>query len=552
MPTVTRTPAAFAASVMNATNEACGGQLVMRAPTRAIVAAVGDSGTVGTVAASVRTNLIANYSGALLSSVLSLVFAPIYVKLLGPEAFGLVGFFTSAVSIATFLDLGLGSALNRELARRMAAGADADETRDLVKSVERIYVSIGAGVGLVFIAGAPLAARFLFKPSALSVDQVTSSLMIMGAALGLRWCASLYIAGLSGLQQQVPVNVINVSIAAAQYGGAIIVLQLLGASVGTFFVYQGVMGLIQTLTLRAVFLRRLPAGTRPAKWNRGLLDHLRQFAIGLTGISITAAFLTQADRLVLSAVMPLKTFGYYVFAANAAMALGRIVSPIFNAVYPRITALVAARDAKALAAFYHKTSQLMALLVIPLAATLVVFTEPVLLFWTRQPELVAAAALPFRLLMIGYAFNALMNVPYALQLAHGWTSLALVVNVCWLVILFPGLWLGYNVYGMVAAASLWPVLNLCYLLITIPLMHARIEKQLMWRWYAFSVALPLVVSTAIAIMGRVVAGTSSNILYGLLTGAVAFTATLAALPSARGELAPILQRFRRRSPQPAP
>ncbi len=48
---------------------------------------------------------------------MSLAFVPVYIKLLGIEAYGLIGFFLTLVAILSLLDLGLGTTLNRRLAQ---------------------------------------------------------------------------------------------------------------------------------------------------------------------------------------------------------------------------------------------------------------------------------------------------------------------------------------------------------------------------------------------------------------------------------------------------
>ncbi len=44
---------------------------------------------------------------------MSLAFIPLYIKFLGIEAYGIIGFFTTLQAMFTLLDLGLGYTLNR-------------------------------------------------------------------------------------------------------------------------------------------------------------------------------------------------------------------------------------------------------------------------------------------------------------------------------------------------------------------------------------------------------------------------------------------------------
>ena len=66
---------------------------------------------------TVFRNIAANVGGSALSMLALLVVVPIYLRLLGAEAYGLVGLFTTVTVAALALDLGLGATLNREAAR---------------------------------------------------------------------------------------------------------------------------------------------------------------------------------------------------------------------------------------------------------------------------------------------------------------------------------------------------------------------------------------------------------------------------------------------------
>ena len=71
---------------------------------------------------------------------------------MGIEAYGLVGFYMALSSVIGILDLGIGSTMNRELARLAAKDGFAGEQRDVVRTLEIIYwgVAVIAG-GAVFL-----------------------------------------------------------------------------------------------------------------------------------------------------------------------------------------------------------------------------------------------------------------------------------------------------------------------------------------------------------------------------------------------------------------
>jgi O-antigen/teichoic acid export membrane protein len=211
---------------------------------------------------SFKKNMVANYVGAIGGTILAFVFTPEYVRLLGLEAYGLVGFFYSMIAIASLLDLGLSSALNRELARRTALNSDPNEINDMVKSVELVYFSIGLILGVFFVGFSPIFAQFWFKSEILTKEIISISLIIMSITLSFRWCSTLYIAGLSGLEKQVQISILNLFASFGQTWGAIIVLTFFNRNLIIFFIYQGIIVSIQTIFLRICLKKSLPKATR--------------------------------------------------------------------------------------------------------------------------------------------------------------------------------------------------------------------------------------------------------------------------------------------------
>ena len=65
-------------------------------------------------------------------------------------------------------------------------------------------------------------------------------------------------------------------------------------------------------------------------------------------------------------------------ALSVAAGLGRMVQPMFNALYPRFSRLVAQHDGAGLLELYHLSSQYLAVVIAAVAAVLVVFAHEVL------------------------------------------------------------------------------------------------------------------------------------------------------------------------------
>ncbi len=99
-----------------------------------------------------KRNVLANFLGAGWTALMSFIFVPVYIGFMGVEVFGLVGLFITLQARAVVFELGIGMTLNRELARLSAAPGNEQRMRDLLRSLEVIFWSIGGLLGVVVIA----------------------------------------------------------------------------------------------------------------------------------------------------------------------------------------------------------------------------------------------------------------------------------------------------------------------------------------------------------------------------------------------------------------
>jgi O-antigen/teichoic acid export membrane protein len=449
-----------------------------------------------------RQNVLANYAGKAWSALMALVFIPVYIKFVGIEAYGLVGFFVALQVVFSLFDMGLSTALNRELARNPAGHDDNSRPRNLVRTLEIIYVLVAAGIALLVAVLAPLIAGYWISSNTLSVQSVSGAVQLMGLTIALQWPFALYSGGLLGLQKQVLLNGVTIIAATLRWGGAALVLWLVSPTIHAFFAWQVFASMVQTLVTGVAMWRSLPGAGHPARFEKRALVGIWRFAAGMTGISAMAVILTQLDKIILSKLLPLEAFGYYTLAAVVTSALYLLVTPIFAAAFPSFSQLVAVGDFASLKNRYHQICRLASVVVLPPAIVLVLFGEEILLVWTQDPVATANTHLLVSVLAVGTALNCLMHLPYALQLAYGRTRFAFYTNVLAVVSLTPAIIWATTHYGALGAALAWLTLNCGYLFISLPLMHRWLLKGELKRWYLFDVGLPMLASLAVALMGR--------------------------------------------------
>lgn len=450
---------------------------------------------------TLKLNVLANFGGKAWSGLIQLVFVPLYIKFLGMEAFGLIGFFLMLRGLLSLLDLGLSTTLNRELARR-AANGNAQAARDLVRTIEWIYWSIAIVIAVGIIVVAPWIAGSWVNVKGLSAQSVRHAIVLMGLVVAAQWPYSLYSGGLMGLQKQVLLNTIRASMATIQAGGAVLVLWLISQSIEAYFMWQiGIVG-IQTV-LTGYFLRSsLPKSAKAATFSWDLLRQCWRFAAGMTGISVVSIILGQTDKVILSKLLSLEQFGYYILAFTMGSALILFAAPVSTALFPKLSELVAAENTEEIVRIYHKGCQLVSLFVFPAGILIAFFPREILMLWTHDPKIVENTHLLLSLVIVGYLLNAVVTLPYILQLAYGWTSLSFYKNIVAIIILIPLLFLLIPYLGAVGGAITCVILNAGYVLIEVPIMHRRLLREEKWKWYFTDIGCPLVISIVVIGMAR--------------------------------------------------
>ena len=454
----------------------------------------------------IKRNILANFTGDVWQVLMSLLFVPLYIKFMGIEAYGLIGIFVTLLAVFGLLDLGISATVTREIARLSVLPDKEQETRNLVRTLELIYWGVAILIGIIVISISHFVAYNWVKAGQLSSKTIEIALRIMGFSMALQWPVSFYTGGLLGLQKQVLLNVIHISMGTLRGVGAVLVLWLLSPTIQAFFLWQIIINVISTSLLAYFLWHYLPRSVKKAFFQKQIFTKIWRFAAGITGISILATILTQLDKIILSKMLTLEMFGYYTLAGVVAMSIVRFIRPVFSAVYPKLTQLVSLHDQNGVKQLYHKSCQIVSVSILPVTIVVALFSYEILLIWTQDSVTAEKTHLLVSILICGTALNGLGHIPYALQLAHGWLKLALYGNLIGIIILVPMIVYLTGQYGALGGASVWVILNIGYFLIATPLVHRRLLPHENWRWYCQDVGLPLVASLTIAGLGRLFIG----------------------------------------------
>lgn len=444
---------------------------------------------------SVRSNIAANIFANVGIAAIYFISVPLFVRYLGIEGYGLIGFFIFAQGVLSVLDLGLNVVLTREFAIRSDGEGDASRLHDILRTAEVFYWIAGIAIGLMWAAAAGLLGGFV-NAQGLSAATLYQSFLIMAAVIALQMPVTLYSSALFGLQRQAAVSVVGVGFSLLRNFGAVGVLHFVSSAPQMFFGWQLICWILHVPVLVILVKRALPRSAEKPVFRAELITAKWRFVTEIGLITLAAMLLMHVDKFVLARIVSLEAFGYYALAGIVANGFQWVTQPVFRAVMPRLSQLTTDEEHGTLSLLYHQSCQVLALIVFPITALWAFFSSELMNIW-QQDAVIATNTFGFvTLLVIGAAVSGVLLMPYALQIAFGQTRLQLVAVAAAFIASVPMTIFAAMRWGGVGAAVVGIVLNVGIVLFVVPLMHRRLLKGEASSWFVNDIALPALGVTA--------------------------------------------------------
>jgi len=451
---------------------------------------------------SLLGNIAANFAARAFGFVTVFVFVPIYLHFLGPEAFGLVGFYSTLLGIQALADLGLSATLTRELARLAAQKQPAEAMRDTVHTLGTASMALSLVLAIGCWIASPLLAANWLNLHELQTQEVTATLRVMALAIAVQIPAALYSGGLMGLQRQVHANALFMVWGLIRSLGSVAVLWLFSPTILAFSWCQLAAAVFYFGAVRHCLWRSLPQGQAPSRFRWEVFRRTWRYASGMAGQSLVSTSLMQADKIVVSKMLSLEALGSYSVASTLASLPVLLSGPIVQAVFPRLTALIEAQRTDEARRLYQETSEWVAMIVVPTALTIAVFSQEVMLLWTGSEIVAQQTRVLVALLVIGQLIQSLTTTPYYLALSGGHVGLALKLGVAPAVLWVPLLGVLVASQGVTGGGMAWLLVNVVVTPPFLVALHRRILPGQLAIWTLRCVAYPLVVALPCVFLGQ--------------------------------------------------
>jgi O-antigen/teichoic acid export membrane protein len=396
-------------------------------------------------------NAVLNLVGWILPMGVALLTVPLLIRGLGTERFGVLTVGWVIIGYFGLFDFGLGRALTKLLAERIATDREA-EIPELVWTALFLMLVLGVIGAVVLVLAAPRMVADVLKVSAGLEAETRRSFQLL--AFSLPWVIST--AGLLGAleasQRFGLVNAVRVPSVLFNYLAPLAVLPFTTSLVPVIGVL--VLGrILSWLAHLVACLRAYPMlGKRVAvEWSR--VGMLARFGGWMTVSNTVSPLMTHLDRFLIGALISMEAVAYYASPYELVTRLWLIPGALMGVFFPAFAATYAADRART-SLLFGRAVRVVFVGIFPIALLLVVWAPEGLRLWLGA-EFEQNSTIVLRWLALGVFVNCLAQVPFALIQGLGRPDLTAKLHLTELPMYAVAIWFLSRAFGLEGVAIAW-------------------------------------------------------------------------------------------------
>ncbi len=441
----------------------------------------------------VPKNVLINFLGAAWAGASIILSTPVFVRQLGFEGFGLIGFWQVLIYLSMVADLGLGAAFARELARCDGRQDGGESRRALLRLFERPVLVIAGIMAIALFLASGFMAQTWLSFSSIRSDDVERALHWLALSVAGQFLFGFYANALGGMQRMGSMNALQAMNNGLRFlGGAGVATYT--RDITTFFAFQAVTGIGSAALTRTVLSRAMG----PGDGRHVDVGPLRQFVLFSGGMFFTAmcgVLMSHADRLAVSKLLDAESLGRYSVALTATGLLQMLVFAFHRAFYPRFAQLNASGDLVALKKTYVNACVLLGSVLVPSGLVFLAFTPQLFTIWLGRSD--PSTEIVSRVLVFASMLSGLIWLPAAYQQAAGRTRLHAGLMAATLLVGLPMLLWSIQRWGLAGATSLMLLHGVIQITVAQWLMNRDALRGEISSWYWGVLLRPALVSSGI-------------------------------------------------------
>ena len=361
-------------------------------------------------------NIIYNLCGQGLLIVLGFVAVKYIFKLLGEDALGIIYFSATLNAILSgVLEKGVFSTTVREVSVHFES--EPSYIHDFIRTGSYLCWSVYVIFSIAVYFSAPILINKWINLTTLDSVTAIFILRVLAIASLLAFPLAFYASLLRGLQRMEFNNIIDVFSSSLQQFGIVIIL-IVGGNIFHVIYWITLCYGFRVIAYVGVCIRFFPGRSFLPRYIHGVVQRNLDFASKMTSISFLTMVYRQADKVIISKILPVGILGFYGFVYGAISKAGLITSAVAQAGFPALCSLSKDRSRINLISQYKILQDLVCFITVPVFAAIVFIASP-LLAYVFNNEIAQTLHLPVLLLSLGFYLNGTLAIPYRLVLATG-------------------------------------------------------------------------------------------------------------------------------------
>jgi len=353
--------------------------------------------------------------------VLSILLVPFYIRYLGLEAYGLVGFFVLIETLLGIFSKGFGVTFQREIARRDAEVQNRRTFRRLIRTFEIVYWAMGIVAALVLMSFSGALGRNWINVSNIPMATVKATLILVALRICLVMPKILYSSSFIGTQKQTFSSMVETITILAGALGQVAVVGITRSVIG-FMVVQVITAAINVLLFRYFMEKRILPPLQesdPATFDFQEVKNMSFFALNMMWANGVGIIMLQMDRFFISKFLPIAQLGVYNIGTAGGRLLNIFIGPVMIAMYPTTCQMALDNEKEKFSAHIDRNLKISVILCSTVAFPLCFFSHEILTLWIRKPDIVASGTMVLAFYTLATLALAYANVFYLVQKATG-------------------------------------------------------------------------------------------------------------------------------------
>jgi O-antigen/teichoic acid export membrane protein len=401
---------------------------------------------------SVSRNTAYNLAGAAVPILLGLITVPLYLRLIGPDRYGVLAIAWLFLGYFGLFDLGLGRATSFRIASQKAASEE--DRAETFWSAIAVNASMGAGGALLLYVVCRWYFSDYFAVSPTLRPELLSAVPLLALSVPVATTIGVLTGALQGRELFREVNAISILSTAVLQIFPLFIAALLTPNLSVLIAAALVARVLSAYMLWRQCKRHIVRQHR-FRYHRKTAGKLLSYGGWITVSAIIGPLMVTADRFGIGAILGATAVATYTIPFQLAQRVSVLPVALSNAIFPKLSAQSSLEHTQSMA---REGVRILAALMTPPVAAGVFFMNPFLHLWLGRDFATAGTAVG-QLALVGWWLNGVATMPLALLHARSRPRVTAIVHTCELLPYFFLLYWASSRFGLPGVAAAFAARN---------------------------------------------------------------------------------------------